>query len=82
MKNFTLPQENILKVLLLPALIPVIHPAVQNTFPHPTVSGSFGVIWQLAVCCGWCFQLTVPAGKCFGFSDPVCFITGIHMVSY
>lgn len=51
-KNCTVPRENILKVLLLLALIPVIYPAVQNTFPYPTVTGSFRKIQHLAVPCG------------------------------
>ena len=75
MKNCTVPQENILKVLLLLALIPVIHPVVQNTFPYPPVTGSFGTIQHLTVFCGWCFQVTVPAGKCFGFLGPICSLT-------
>lgn len=51
-KNCTVPQENVLKVLLPLDLIPVIYPAVQNTFPCPTVTGSLGKFPHLTVPCG------------------------------
>lgn len=75
MENCTVPQENIWKVLQLPDLIPVIQPVVQNTFLQSVVTGIFRTIQHLTVLCGWCLQLAVPMGKCFGFLGPICSLT-------
>lgn len=68
LKTCTVPSENILKFLLLPALIPVIH--CLSRVLLLAVMGSFGMMQHLAAIRGWCFQLSVPAEKCFGFLWP------------
>lgn len=50
LKTCTVPPENILKFLLLPALIPVIHCLFRVLFL--AVMGSFGMIQHLTVICG------------------------------
>lgn len=50
LKTCTVPPENILKFLLLPVLIPVIHYLFRVLFL--AVLGSFGVIQHLTVICG------------------------------
>lgn len=67
MKNCAVPQEYILKILLLPALIPVIRPIVQNTFPHPAVTGSFGTTEHLTVFGGCVFSSLSLQRSVLGF---------------
>lgn len=61
-KNCTVRRKNVLKVLLPLDLIPVIYPAVQNTFLYLTITGSLGKVQHFTVPCGWSFQPAVLCG--------------------
>lgn len=67
MKNCTVPQENICKVLLLPALIPVIHPVVEIFFFSLLLQGVSG-LYSISLCSvAGVFSSLSPWGSVLGF---------------